>query len=139
MAEAFLRKYAGDRFEVYSAGLDPAPIHPYVYKVMAEEDIEMEGHTSKGIQQFLNKMHFGYLITVCAKAEAKCPIFPGVGERIYWPIEDPVPFEGTEQEKLEKFREARDQIKQHILDWLEERPRRTGPTIHTSTTKGNQS
>jgi arsenate reductase len=129
MAEAFLREYAGDRFEVYSAGLDPAPIHPYVYKVMTEEDISMEGHTSKGIGEFLNKMHFGYLITVCAKAEAKCPIFPGVGERLYWPIEDPVPFEGTEQKKLEKFREARDQIKRHVLEWLEEDQQDSGPTI----------
>ncbi len=129
MAEAFLREYAGDQFEVYSAGLNPAPIHPLVYEVMAEEGISLEGHVSKGIKEFLNTMHFGYLITVCAKAEAQCPIFPGVGERLYWPIEDPVPFEGTKQEKLEKFRASRDQLKERILTWLQERPSRSGPTI----------
>jgi arsenate reductase len=66
-------------------------------------------------------MYFGILITVCAKAEARCPTFPGLGERHYWPVEDPVAFEGSEEEKLEKFREARDQIERHVLDWLASR------------------
>jgi arsenate reductase len=118
MAEAILREYAGDQFEVYSAGLEPSPIHPYVYEVMEEEGLSLEGHYAKGVNAFLNKMYFGILITVCAKAERRCPTFPGLGERRYWPIEDPVAFEGPEEEKLEKFREARDEIKQHIREWL---------------------
>ncbi len=121
MAEALLRSYAGDQFEVYSAGLEPNPIHPYVYQVMEEVGLDLKGHYSKGVDDFLNKMYFGILITVCAKAEEKCPTFPGLGERHYWPIEDPVAFEGNEQEKLEKFREARDEIKRHVLTWLKSR------------------
>lgn len=121
MAEAFLRKYAGDDFEVYSAGLEPSPIHPYVYEVMEEVGLDLEGHHSKGVDAFFNKVYFGILITVCEKAEEKCPTFPGLGERRYWPIEDPVAVEGSEEEKLAAFRRARDQIEQHILDWLEER------------------
>lgn len=121
MAQAFLEKYAGDQFKVYSAGLEPEPIHPYTYRVMEEVGLDLEGHSSKGIKSFLNEMYFGILITVCAKAEARCPIFPGLGERHYWPIEDPVAFEGSEEEKLEKFRQARDEIEQHILDWLASR------------------
>lgn len=121
MAEAFLRKYAGDEFEVYSAGFEPAPIHPYVYEVMEEVGLDLEGHHSKGVDAFFNKVYFGILITVCEKAEEKCPTFPGLGERRYWPIEDPVAVEGSEEEKLAAFRRARDQIEQHILDWLEER------------------
>jgi arsenate reductase len=121
MAEAFLRKYAGDDFQVYSAGLEPSPIHPYVYEVMEEVGLDLEGHHSKGVDAFFNKVYFGILITVCEKAEEKCPTFPGLGERRYWPIEDPVAVEGSEEEKLAAFRRARDQIEQHILDWLEER------------------
>ena len=121
MAEAFLRKYAGDKFEVYSAGFEPAPIHLYVYQVMEEVGLDLEGQYSKGVDQFFNKTCFGILITVCEKAEDRCPTFPGLGERHYWPIKDPVAVEGTEEEKLMAFREARDQIEQHVLDWLESR------------------
>lgn len=126
IAEAFLRKYAGDEFEVYSAGFEPAPIHPYVYQVMEEVGLNLEGQYSKGVDQFFNKIYFGILITVCEKAEDRCPTFPGLGERHYWPIKDPVAVEGTEEEKLTAFREARDQIEQHVLDWL--RSRKKGAT-----------
>lgn len=121
MAEAFLRHYAGDEFEVHSAGLAPSPIHPTVYQVMEEVGLDLDGHTAKGVDEYLNKMYFGILITVCAKAEERCPTFPGLGERQYWPVEDPVAVEGSEEENLEAFRRARDEIEQHILDWLESR------------------
>ena len=121
MGEALLRYYADDEFEVYSAGLGPSPIHPYVYKVMAEVGLDLEGHYSKGVDAFLNKAYFGILITVCEKAEARCPTFPGLGQRLYWPIEDPVRYEGSEEERIEMFRRARDRIDAHILDWLEAR------------------
>jgi arsenate reductase len=124
MAEAFLRHYAGDEFEIHSAGLEPSPIHPTVYQVMEEVGLDLDGHTAKGVDEFLNKMYFGILITVCEKAEEKCPTLPGLGERQYWPVEDPVVIEGSEEEKLEAFRRARDEIKQHILDWLESRQNR---------------
>jgi arsenate reductase len=76
-------------------------------------------------------VHFGYVITVCEKAEARCPIFPGVGQRLFWPVEDPVAFEGSEEATLETFREARDQLKTHILKWLDDLEFETesGPTI----------
>jgi arsenate reductase len=121
MAEALLRKHAGDQFEIYSAGLEPSPIHSYVYQVMEEVGLDLEGHYAKGVDEFLNEMYFGILITVCSKAEEQCPTFPGLGERHYWPIEDPVAFEGSEEAKLEKFRQARDKIERRILDWLESR------------------
>lgn len=132
MAEAFLRKHASDQFEVYSAGLEPTPIHPYVYQVMEEVGLDLKDHYSKGVDEFLSKMYFGILITVCADAEKKCPTFPGLGERHYWPIDDPVAVEGTVEEKLQKFREVRDEIEERILAWLESRKEetfRTGPTI----------
>ena len=121
MAEAFLRKYAGEQFEIHSAGFEPAPIHPFVYEVMEEVGLDLEGHRSKGVDEFFNNVYFGILITVCEKAEEKCPTFPGLGERHYWPIEDPVAVEGTEEEKLAAFRRARDQIERRILHWLQER------------------
>lgn len=120
MAEALLRKHAGDRFEVFSGGLEPLDIHAYAIKVMEEIGIDMSGHRAKGIDQWLGHVHFGYLITVCAKAEELCPTFPGVGQRIFWPVDDPVAFEGSAEEKLDKFRQARDELEGRILDWLAE-------------------
>lgn len=120
MAEAFLRKHAGDRFEVHSAGLEPKGIHPYARQVMEEAGIPLDGHRSKSLDEYLMKVHIGYLVTVCANAEERCPIMPGAGVRMHWPFDDPAAFEGTEKEKLAKFREVRDLIEERILAWLDE-------------------
>ncbi len=120
MAEAFLRKHAGDQFEVYSGGMEPKPIHPLTIRVMEEAGIDMSGQYSKPLAQFMGRVHFGYLITVCTDAEDKCPIFPGMGIRLHWPFEDPAAFQGTEEEKLAKFRQTRDQIEKKVLAWLAE-------------------
>ncbi len=118
MAEAFLRYYAGDQFEVHSAGLDPKGIHPLTVVVMEEIGISMADHTSKGVTVYLGKMLFQYLITVCDKAERNCPtMWPGVNQRLHWSFEDPAAFEGSEEEKLAKFREVRNQIEQKVKDW----------------------
>jgi len=121
MAEAFLRRYAGDRFEAYSAGLEPAEIHPYIYRVMEEIGIDLAGQRSKHVDEYMGKLHFGYTITVCSVAEERCPsVFPGMGQRLHWAFEDPAAFEGSEEQKLEKFREVRDQIDERIKQWLAE-------------------
>ncbi len=119
MAEAFLRKYARDRYEVFSAGLGPGQLDPLTTKVMEEREISMRGHYSKGIDGFLG-YDFGFVIIVCAKAEAVCPAFPDSCVRLYWPIDDPEDAKGSEQERLAKFREVRDQIDAKIKQWLEE-------------------
>jgi len=118
MAEAFLRKYGGDRFEAHSAGLEPQGIHPYTYRVMSEIGIDLSDQRSKSLDEYFMKVHVGYLITVCSRAEARCPILPGVGVREYWEFEDPAAFEGTEEEKLNKFREIRDQVEARVKAWL---------------------
>jgi arsenate reductase len=121
MAEALLRKMAGDRFEVHSAGLDPSVIHPMTIQVLQEIGIDTSGQYAKPLTNYLGKVHFSYLITVCSRAEERCPIFPGIGQRLHWPFEDPVAFEGSEQDKLEFFRQVRDQIEIRIRQWLFER------------------
>jgi arsenate reductase len=88
---------------------------------MNEIGLESKFELLKNLNQFLGKTHFGIVITVRAKAEENCPTFPGVSTRFFWPFEDPAKFQGTEEEKLAKFREVRDQIKARIRAWLEER------------------
>ena len=119
MAEAFLKKYGGDKFEAYSAGLEPKPIHPYTEQVMQEIGVPLTNQYSKSFREYMGKVHFAYLITVCAEAEKNCPTtFPGVGQRLHWTFEDPAAFGGSDEEKMTKFREVRDKIEQEIKKWL---------------------
>lgn len=122
MAEALLKKHAGDRFEVYSAGFESTDINPFTRQVMAEVGLDLGGQYSKGVKEYLGKINFAYVIIVCARAEKICPTaFPSIlQQRLFWPFQDPVAFEGTEEEKLAKFREIRDQIDGRILQWLSE-------------------
>ncbi len=121
MAEAFLRKYAAEKYEVYSAGLEAQGIHPKTIKVMKEIGIDISNQQSKSLKKYLGKKHFGFLITVCARAEEECPVFPDVSTRLYWPFDDPRAAEGSEEEILNKFREVRDQIEQKIKDFIVEK------------------
>ncbi len=121
MAEAFLRSFAGDRFEVFSAGTEPREIDPYVKRVMSEVGLDLSNQRSKSVVEFLGKMTVAYLIIVCEKVEENCPItFPGFRYRLYWPIEDPVAFAGSDEQKLEKFRAVRDWIADRLKLWLRE-------------------
>jgi arsenate reductase len=119
MAEAFLRRYGNGQFEVHSAGLEPKGVNPLTIKVMKEAGIDISGHTSKGIETYLGKTLFQTLITVCDDADRNCPtVWPGVNTRLHWSFEDPAKFEGSEAEKLAKFREVRDLIETRIKEWL---------------------
>jgi len=121
MAEAFLRKYGGHRFEAYSAGLEPKEINPYTWKVMKEIGIDLAGQRSKHLSEYMGKVHFGYVITVCAQADESCPaVFPGMGQRLHWAIDDPAAFDGTDAQILNRFRQARDEIDGRIQTWLQE-------------------
>jgi arsenate reductase (thioredoxin) len=119
MAEAFLHKYGSDSFEPHSAGLEPKGVNPLTVKVMKEAGIDISDRTSKGIETYLGKIHFQYLVTVCDDADKNCPtVWPGVNTRMHWSFEDPARFEGTEAEKLAKFREVRDLIEQKVKQWV---------------------
>jgi len=121
MAEAFLRKYGEGRLEPHSAGLEPKGVNPLTVKVMEEAGIDISNQTSKGIDTYLGKTHFQYLVTVCDDADKNCPtVWPGVNTRMHWSFEDPARFEGSEEEKLAKFREVRDLIESRVRQWVAE-------------------
>jgi arsenate reductase len=121
MAEAFLRRYAGDIFEVHSAGLEPKGVNPLTVKVMDEVGIDISEQTSKGIEAYFGKTDIYTLITVCDDADQNCPSgWPGIHTRLHWSFEDPAKFQGSEEEKLAKFREVRDQIEERIRQWVVE-------------------
>jgi arsenate reductase len=111
IAEGFLRAASGGVFEVASAGSKPAGyVHPLSIKAMAEVGIDLSKHTSKHMNEFLNRP-VETVITVCGNADQACPVFPGQLNRYHWPFVDPAHAPGNEEEQMKVFREVRDQIR----------------------------
>ena len=121
MAEAFLRKYGGTEFKVYSAGLQPSEIDPLTIKVMEEVGIDLTDHYSEPLRNYWGKMIFDCLVIMCEKADKECFLFPGVTHRLVWPLEDPGTNEMPQETKLEAFRRTRDRVQQRIQEWLKDR------------------
>ena len=119
MAEAFLKKHGGEHYDAYSTGTEPKGINPYTKRVMEEVGVNLSGQYSKHVREYIGKMNFAYVITLCGEAQKSCPtIFPGIGQILHWSFEDPAAFAGSDDEKLAKFREVRDQIERTIKEWL---------------------
>ena len=117
MAEGLIRHLGGDKFEVESAGTIASFVRPQAIRVMAEIGIDIAGHRSKSLDEFL-AAHFDYVITVCDNANQSCPVFPGKAERIHWSFDDPAEATGTDGETLLVFRRVRDEIRQKLLDFI---------------------
>lgn len=111
LAEGILRAAAGDVLNVQSAGSNPAGyVHPLAIKAMAEIDIDISAHRSKHLNEFLNQP-VETVITVCGNADQACPIFPGQVNRRHWAFYDPAKAEGNDEQKLQVFRQVRDEIR----------------------------
>jgi len=109
MAEGFARYYGGDGMEVYSAGISPAGVNPKAVAVMKEAGIDISAQTSKAIDKNILDQA-DYIITLCGDARESCPVVPGKVQKRHWPLEDPARAEGSDVEKMAKFRAVRDQI-----------------------------
>jgi arsenate reductase len=109
MAEGILRQMAGDQVEVHSAGTEVTRVHPLAIKTMEARDIDISGHRSKHLEEFLGQQ-FDYVITVCDNARETCPIFPGAPERIHWSIPDPSAVQGDETQREAAFQRAADEL-----------------------------
>lgn len=122
MAEAFLEELGEDQFFVESAGLEAGVINPLAVAVMKEVGIDISGNTTKSAFEFLKQGRlYNYVITVCdASSGERCPIFPGITKRLHWDFDDPSSLTGSEEEKLEKTRKIRDQIKEAVQDFIKE-------------------
>jgi arsenate reductase len=120
IAEAFLKKLAGDKVHVESAGLEPRPINPLVVEVMQEIGYDLSQAKSDSVFDFFKEGRlYDYVITVCDETAAgQCPVFPGITKRLHWPFRDPETLTGTHAEKLEALRGIRDQIRDKLIDWL---------------------
>lgn len=122
IAEAYLKKYGNNQFDVESAGLVPGNLNPLAVAVLAEENIDIKYNSTKSVNDFYDQqISFDYVITVCdPEASESCPVFPGLIRKINWNFADPSKFEGNSESKLEQTRIVRDQIKKAVLNFVKE-------------------
>jgi arsenate reductase len=120
MAEAFLRKYGAASYEPESAGIEPGKLNPIVVDAMREVGIDISHNRTKDVFDFLRQgKRFHYVITVCDETSGeRCPIFPGVAERLHWNFDDPSSFTGSYEDRLKKTRAVRDAVEKRIREFL---------------------
>jgi arsenate reductase len=120
MAEAFLNTLAGDSFYAESAGLEAGTLNPYVIQVMKEEGIDISQNKTDSVFEFFKQGRlYDYVIAVCDAANAeKCPVFPGICNRLNWSFSNPAEFTGTDDEILTATRKVRDMIKAEIEKFI---------------------
>lgn len=118
MAEGLLRHLANDQFDVYSAGTKPSTVNPFAIQAMHGRGIDISGHQSEHLDQYLNQT-FDYVITVCDNAAETCPVFPGKAQRIHWSFPDPAAVNGDDATILQSFITVRDDLESTLSHWLD--------------------
>ena len=119
MAEAILRRRLGERFDVLSAGTEPAErIHPLATEVMAEAGYDLTGQRPKHLREYLGTTAVHTVIIVCDGAAKTCPaIWPEARQRLLWPLPDPAAVDGDEGTRRAAFRAVRDALDARIAEW----------------------
>ncbi len=117
IAEGYLRYFAGDKAEVYSAGIETHGVNPRAIETMKEDGIDISKHTSNNIDEYRN-VDFDFVITVCDNAKERCPYFPAKAKKFHQNFTDPAKATGTEEEIKEKFRQVRQQIKDYCKNFV---------------------
>ena len=118
IAHGLLNNIAGDRFDVFSAGLSPNKVHPMAVEVMKEIDIDISHHTSDHLDDYLDK-DIDVVITTCDDANESCPFFPGNVMRLHWSIDDPFESWSEEESNIQLFRDTRNKIEKEIRSFLQ--------------------
>jgi arsenate reductase (thioredoxin) len=119
IAEAYLRKFAQNRAEVFSAGIEAHGLNPWAILTMEEDGIDISHHTSNTIDEYLGKQ-FDLIITVCDNAKERCPVFPSAAKLFHHNFPDPAKASGTKEEILQEFRKVREMIQEYCSKFIEQ-------------------
>lgn len=117
IAEGYLRHFAGDKAEVYSAGVETHGVNPKAIQVMKEDGIDISNHTSNNVNEYRN-IDFDYVITVCDNAKERCPYFPSKAKKFHYNFPDPAKATGSKEQIMNQFRSVRDQIKDYCKKFV---------------------
>jgi arsenate reductase len=119
IAHGYLQQFAGNKAQVYSAGVEVHGVNPKAVKVMADDGVDISSHTSNNVDEYMD-IPFDYIITVCDNAKENCPYFPSKAQRFHQNFPDPAKATGTEQEVMEEFKRVRDVIKVYAADFVKQ-------------------
>jgi arsenate reductase len=119
LAEGYLRHFAGDKANVYSAGVETHGLNPRAIATMKEDGIDISGHSSNNILEYTG-VEFDYVITVCDNAKERCPYFPSNAQKFHYNFPDPAKATGTEAEIEKAFNEVRDMIKVYCINFVKD-------------------
>jgi arsenate reductase (thioredoxin) len=117
IAEAYLRYFAKDKAEIYSAGIETHGVNPRAIATMEEDDIDISKHTSNNIDEYRD-IDFDFVITVCDNAKEHCPFFPTKAKKFHYNFPDPAKATGTEEEIVQQFRCIRQLIKDYCKEFV---------------------
>lgn len=117
IAEGLLRTMGSKRVQAFSAGSEPKPVHELAVRVMQENNVDIRSQRSKGLETVTGEQ-FDYIVTVCDRARENCPVFPGKPVHIHWSIPDPASTEGSDEERLKRFRAVADQLTERVQYFL---------------------
>jgi arsenate reductase len=117
MAEGYLRHFAGDLAEVYSAGVEKHGVNPKAIAIMREDGIDISSHTSNLVDEY-SGLSFDLIITVCDNAKERCPYFPSSAKRFHHSFPDPAGAKGTEEEVMSEFRKVRELVKDFCREFV---------------------
>jgi arsenate reductase len=122
MAEAYFNKFGPDLFHAESAGLEPGMLNPYVIRALQEEGMDISGKRTQDVFELYKAGRtYQYVITVCSKEAAdRCPIFPGMSQKLHWPFPDPSTFRGDDETVMAQVREVRDAIREKVREFVSE-------------------
>jgi arsenate reductase len=118
IAEGFLRHYAGEKANIYSAGVETHGVNPRAISIMNEVGIDLSNHTSNHVDEYID-INFDFVITVCDNAKERCPYFPTNAEKLHNNFPDPAKASGTEEEIVNEFRRVRLLIDDYCKDFVE--------------------
>jgi len=119
IAEGYLRHFAAERAEIYSAGIETHGVNPKAIEIMKRDGIDISAHTSNNINEYLD-IDFDYVITVCDNAKESCPYFPSNAVKFHYNFPDPAKAVGTEEEVMEQFRVVREMIRSYTQNFVNE-------------------
>ena len=117
IAEGYLRHFAGNKADVYSAGVETHGVNPKAIATMKEDGIDISNHTSNNIDEYYD-LDFDFVITVCDNAKERCPFFPTKAKKFHQNFPDPAKATGTDEEVKERFRQVRQQIKDYSRQFV---------------------
>ena len=117
MEECYIKHFAGDKAEVYSAGVETHGVNPRAIQTMKEDGIDISNHTSNNVNEYRN-IDFDYVITVCDNAKERCPYFPFNAKKFHYNFPDPAKATGTEEQVLQEFRNVRNLIKNYSREFV---------------------